>query len=83
MIITNDLLVLVDIPLDYLLSDSTDGSISNDCQCADGLFQFWTDPCLMQSLTALTVPISAHFIFLYLVYSVTAKIINCIYVVKI
>ena len=79
MTVMNDLSVLVDIHLDCLLGDSTDGSISNDCQCANGSFKIWADPCLMQFLTALTVPISAHFVSLYLVYLVTIEIIDCIY----
>ena len=79
MIVTNDLSVPVDIHLDCLLGDSTDGCISNDCQCANGSFQVWTDPCLMQFFTALTVPISAHFVSLYLLYLVTIEIINYLY----
>ena len=35
-----------------------------DRQCANESSQFWTDPCLMQFLTDLAVPISAHFISL-------------------
>ena len=40
MTITNNLFVPT-WPLDYLLGDSTDWGIPNDCQYANGSFQFW------------------------------------------
>ena len=53
-----------------------------DRQCANESSQFWTDPCLMQFLTDLAVPISAHFISLsFGVF--TAEIINYLYLEEI